>query len=144
VTEPTVWHRVDRMLARVRVHRRPLSLLIDGVVIALCWHATYLFRLGFERWWRDRPAYDVWVMLAVIAAYLSVFVIAGIPRGMWRFSGFGEVKRLTLACTASGLLCAVGVMMAQLTQVPRAVLALHPFVTLIGLCLVRACSYSMR
>jgi FlaA1/EpsC-like NDP-sugar epimerase len=137
VTEPTVWHRVDRMLARVRVHRRPLSLLIDGVVIALCWHATYLFRLGFERWWRDRPAYDVWVMLAVIAAYLSVFVIAGIPRGMWRFSGFGEVKRLTLACTASGLLCAVGVMMAQLTQVPRAVLALHPFVTLIGLCLVR-------
>jgi FlaA1/EpsC-like NDP-sugar epimerase len=136
-TEPTVWHRVDHALARVRIHRRPLSLLIDGVVVALCWNATYLFRLGFERWWRDRPAYDVWVMFAVIAAYLSVFVLAGIPRGMWRFSGFGEVKRLTLACAASGLLCAVGVMMAQLSQVPRAVLALHPFVTLIGLCLVR-------
>jgi FlaA1/EpsC-like NDP-sugar epimerase len=106
-------------------------------VIALCWHATYLFRLGFERWRYDRPAYDGWVLLAVIAAYLSVFMLAGIPRGMWRFSGFGEVKRLTLACAASGLLCAVGVMMAQLSQVPRAVLALHPFVTLIGLCLVR-------
>ncbi|MEO8755952.1 MAG: nucleoside-diphosphate sugar epimerase/dehydratase, partial [Casimicrobiaceae bacterium] len=50
---------------------------------------------------------------------------------------FGEVKRLTLACLASGLLCAVAVLMAQLTQVPRAVLALHPFVSLIGLCMVR-------
>ena len=134
---PSVWHRLDRALARVRPHRRPLSLAIDGAVIALCWNATYLFRLGFERWLHARPGYDGWVMLAVVAVYLGVFALAGIPRGMWRFSGFGEIKRLTLACIASGLLCAVAVLMAQLTQVPRAVLALHPFVTLIGLCMVR-------
>jgi len=66
-----------------------------------------------------------------------VFVIGGIPRGMWRFSGFGEVKRLTIACMVSGALCAVVVLMAQLVQVPRAVLALHPFIALIGLCMVR-------
>ena len=136
-SSPTVWHRLDRALARVRPHRRPLSLAIDALVIALAWNATYLFRLGFERWWSARPAYDVWVMLAVVAVYLGVFALAGIPRGMWRFSGFGEVKRLTLACLASGLLSAVAVLMAQLTQVPRAVLALHPFIALIGLCMVR-------
>ena len=141
MTDPTTplsfWHRLDRALARVRPHRRPLSLLVDGAVIALAWNATYLFRLGFERWLRARPEYDGWVLLGVVAVYLGVFVAAGIPRGMWRFSGFGEVKRLTLACVASGLLCAVFVLMVRLTQVPRAVLALHPFVTLIGLCLVR-------
>jgi FlaA1/EpsC-like NDP-sugar epimerase len=136
-TPPTVWHRLDRTLARVRMHRRPLSLLIDGLTIALCWNATYLFRLGFERWLGARPSYDVWVMLGVVAVYLGMFVLAGVPRGMWRFSGFGEVKRLTLACLASGLLCAVVVLMAQLTQVPRAVLALHPLISLIGLCMVR-------
>ncbi len=136
-TPPTIWHHLDRTLARVRVHRWPLSLLIDGSVVALSWNATYLFRLGFERWIHARPDYDVWVMLAVVAAYLGVFVMAGIPRGMWRFSGFGEVKRLTLACAAAGALCAVAVLMAQLTKVPRAVLALHPFITLIGLCMVR-------
>src|ERR1700712_2926300 len=133
----TLWHRLEAGLARIRAHRQPLSLAIDGVVIAICWNATYLFRLGFERWLHARPQYDVWVMLGVVAIYLVVFVIAGIPRGMWRFSGFGEIKRLTLACMASGLVCAVAVLMAQLTQVPRAVLALHPFVTLIGLCMVR-------
>ena len=136
-SQPSIWHRLDAFLARVRVHRRPLSLLIDGLVIALCWNATYLFRLGFERWLHARPSYDGWVLLGVVAAYLGVFAFAGIPRGMWRFSGFGEVKRLTLACLASGLLCAAVVLLAQLTQVPRAVLALHPFVTLIGLCMVR-------
>lgn len=134
---PTVWHRLDRTLARVRTHRQPLSLLIDGIVIALAWNATYLFRLGFERWLHARPSYDDWVLAGVVATYLVVFVIGGIPRGMWRFSGFGEVKRLTIACLVSGALCAVVVLMAQLVQVPRAVLALHPFIALIGLCMVR-------
>jgi FlaA1/EpsC-like NDP-sugar epimerase len=135
--ELSIWHRLDRLLARVRVHRRPLSLLIDGLVIAACWNATYLFRLGFERWLHARPGYDVWVMLGVVAAYLGVFMLSGIPRGMWRFSGFGEVRRLTLACIGSGLLCAAVVMALGLGQVPRAVLALHPLIALIGLCMVR-------
>ena len=134
---PTVWHHVDHALARVRQHRRPLSLLIDGIVIALAWNATYLFRLGFERWLHARPSYDGWVLIGVVVTYLVVFAIGGIPRGMWRFSGFGEVKRLTIACLISGALCAVVVLMAQLAQVPRAVLALHPFIALIGLCMVR-------
>ena len=46
----TIWHRLDRFLARLRPHREPLSLLIDGAVVAIAWNVTYLFRLGFERW----------------------------------------------------------------------------------------------
>lgn len=134
---PTVWHRLDRLLARVRPNRQPLSLLIDGVVIALCWNFTYLFRLGFERWWLARPDYDPAVMLAVVALYLAVFGLARIPQGMWRFSGFGEVKRLTVACAIAGLTAAVLVLMLQLRAIPRAVLALHPLVSLMGLCMVR-------
>jgi len=134
---PGFWHRLERGLARVRPHRQPLSLLIDGVVICLCWNFTYLFRLGFERWWTARPGYDLWVMAGVTAVYLLTFVAANIPRGMWRFSGFGEVKRLTLACAVAGLASAVMVLMLQLREVPRAVLALHPIVSLMGLCMVR-------
>lgn len=133
----TPWHRLDRWLARVRVHRRPLSLVIDAVVIAICWNSTYLFRLGFERWLSARPVYDGWVLLGVLAVYGVVFVAIGVPRGMWRFSGFGEVKRLTIGCLIAGLISAALIMMANLQQVPRAVLALHPFVTLIGLAMVR-------
>src|SRR3989442_2002152 len=137
MTQPSLWHQLERMLARIRPHRQPLSLVIDGVVISLCWNFTYLFRLGFERWWSARPSYDPWVMVGVIGVYLTSFALMRVPQGMWRFSGFGEIKRLTIACAAAGLVSAVIVLMLQLAQVPRAVLALHPVMALMGVSIVR-------
>jgi FlaA1/EpsC-like NDP-sugar epimerase len=136
------WQRVDNLLTRVRPHRRLVSLVIDGVAVAACWHITYLFRLGFERWNTARPAYDHWVMLGLVAIYLITLVAVGVPKGMWRFAGFGEIKRLALACAIAGLAGSVIVLMAQLREVPRAVLGLHPVVSLMGLCMVRM-SYRM-
>jgi FlaA1/EpsC-like NDP-sugar epimerase len=133
----TFWHHLDAFLARLRPHREPLSLVVDGLVVAACWNITYLFRLGFERWISARPTYDHWVMLGVVATYLAAFALARVPQSMWRFSGFGEVKRLTLACLAAGLLSAAVILLLQLTKVPRAVLALHPVVALMGVCIVR-------
>ncbi|WP_295640782.1 nucleoside-diphosphate sugar epimerase/dehydratase [uncultured Methylibium sp.] len=131
------WQRLDAFLTRLRPQRQPLSLAIDALVVAACWQFTYLFRLGFERWISARPAYDGWVLLGIVALYLAVFALLGVPRGMWRFSGFGEVKRLTIACTLAGALAAAVVMLAGLREVPRAVLALHPVITLMGLASVR-------
>ena len=131
------WHTLDTLLTRIRPHREPLALAIDAAVIAACWNITYLFRLGFERGWSARPSYDGWVLAGLLALYVAVFAALKVPKGMWRFSGFGEVQRLTFACAIAGLLGAVGVLMAQLVQVPRAVLALHPVVSLMGLAMVR-------
>ena len=134
---PTPWHRLDLFLARLRPYREPLALLADAIVIAFAWNVTYLFRLGFERGWSARPGYDGWVMLGIIAIYLAGFALMKVPQGMWRFSGFGEVKRLTLACLSAGALAGAIVIALSLKQVPRAVLALHPFVALMGVCMVR-------
>ena len=106
-------------------------------MIVLAWNATYLFRLGFERWLKERPAYDPWVLLGVVAAYLVAFTLLKVPQSMWRFSGFGEVKKLTLGCLAAGLASAAAVMGLGLYGVPRAVLALHPFIALVAVCGVR-------
>jgi FlaA1/EpsC-like NDP-sugar epimerase len=131
------WQSLDAFLTRIRPKRQPLSLVIDGVVVVLTWQFTYLFRLGFERWWSARPSYDPYVLAGVVACYLVVFWVLQVPKGMWRFSGFGEVKRITLACLIAGAISAIVVLMAQLVQVPRAVLALHPFFTVIGCAGVR-------
>ena len=101
-TAPGIWHRLDLFLARLRPHREPLSLVADALVIAACWNITYLFRLGFERWISARPPYDAWVLVGVVGAYLAAFALLRVPQSMWRFSGFGEVKRLTLACALAG------------------------------------------
>lgn len=134
---PSVWHWLDARLSRVRPHRERLALLIDAAVIAVCWQFTYLFRLGFERWVSARPGYDAWVLLGIVGLYVAVFLLLRVPRGMWRFSGFGEIKRLTIACMLAGALAAGAVMWAELRAIPRAVLALHPVVTLMGLASVR-------
>ncbi len=134
---PTVWHKLDLFLARLRPHREPLSLAIDAAVVAACWNITYLFRLGFERWISARPSYDGWVLAGVVLAYAAASLCFKVPQSMWRFSGFAEIKRITLACLVAGGVAAAAVMALGLTQVPRAVLALHPVVTLMGLALVR-------
>ncbi len=136
------WQRLDLLLARLRRRREPLTLLVDLLVVVLCWNATYLFRLGFERWFSARAGYDVWVMLGVLVVYAAAFVAWRVPKGLWRFSGFGEVQRFAIACAVAGTVSAVVVMSLGLVKIPRAVLALHPVVTLMGLALVRL-SYRM-
>ena len=131
------WQRVDLFLARLRPHREPLSLAIDAAVVAACWNITYLFRLGFERWISARPSYDGWVLLGVVAVYALASLLFKVPQSMWRFSGFGEIKRLTLACALAGLAAAAVIIGLGLGKVPRAVLALHPVVALMGLAVVR-------
>ena len=131
------WQRLDQALTRWRRHRQGLSLLIDAVVVATGWQLTYLFRLGFERWWSARPSYDPLVLVGVVLIYIAAFKLLGVPRSLWRFSGFGEVKRLALACAAAGGLAAAIVRLAGWAEVPRAVLGLHPLLTLMGLCAVR-------
>ncbi|MFO1326914.1 MAG: nucleoside-diphosphate sugar epimerase/dehydratase [Rubrivivax sp.] len=131
------WHRVDALLAAARPHRVPLSLLIDAAVVVACWNITYLFRLGFERWLSARPGYDGYVLAGVVLAYLAALSALRLPQSLWRFSGFGEVKRITLASLGAGVLSALVIMGLGLKAVPRAVLALHPVVTLMGLCVVR-------
>ena len=133
----TPWHRLDLFLARLRPYREPLSLAADALVVVVAWNVTYLFRLGFERWLSARPHYDGWVLLGVVAAYLTAFAALRVPQSMWRFSGFGEVKRLTGACALAGTVSAVAVMSLGLAKVPRAVLALHPVVVLMGACVLR-------
>lgn len=131
------WQFLDTQLTRLRPHREPLSLALDALVVAIAWQATYLFRLGFERWFSARPGYDGWVLLGLVALYAAVFKGLGVPKGMWRFSGFDEVKRLAVACLLAGLIGATLVLMAHLRAVPRAVLALHPLFTLMLLAMMR-------
>src|SRR5262249_34028230 len=98
MNDPRLWSRIDRAMSSLHPQRRWAALAVDALVILACWQVTYLFRLGFERWQPGRPWYDDYVALGVCATYLVCMALAGVPRSLWRFFGFDDFRRLTVAC----------------------------------------------
>lgn len=131
------WTWVDQQMSSLNPKRRGVARAADALTILACWHVTYLFRLGFERWQPGRPQYDDLVSVGVVLAYLFFMRLTGATRGLWRFFGFDDFKRLTVACVLAGLTSAVIVLMMHLAGVARAVLLLHPLFTLLALSVVR-------
>lgn len=132
-----LWSRLDQAMSKVHPRNRAVATAADALVVLIAWHATYLFRLGFERWQPGRPWYDDFVSFGVVVAYLVSLAVTGVPRGLWRFFGFDDFRRIAAACVIAGLVLAVAILMAQLVAVPRAVLLLHPLFCVAGLCLTR-------
>ena len=138
IEHPRFWSRLALLMERQASRRtRWLAVGVDALVVLACWHLTYLFRLGVERWQPGRPWYDDLVSVGVVLAYLAALQVAGVRRALWRFFAFDDMRRIVLACLAAGLFSAVWVLMAQLVGVARAVLVLHPVFTMVGLVLVR-------
>ncbi|MGZ5277842.1 MAG: sugar transferase [Caldimonas sp.] len=137
MNDSKLWGRLDAAMSAVHPRNRAVATLADALAILVCWQATYLFRLGFERWQPGRPWYDDYVSFGVVAVYLVFLAITGVPRGLWRFFGFDDFRRIAAACVMAGLVSAVVILMAQLTGVARAVLLLHPLFCVVALSLTR-------
>lgn len=137
MADSKIWSRLDRVMSDLQPRRRLMAGVVDGLTVLACWHLTYLFRLGFERWQPGRPSYDDAVSVGVVATYLVFLALTGASRGMWRYFGFDDLKRITTACLMAGLLCAAAVLMAKLSGVARAVLLLHPLFCIVALSIVR-------
>ncbi len=137
MTDSKLWSRLDRGMSSLHPQRLLFAGLTDAVTVLVCWHITYLFRLGFERYQPGRPWYDDYVSFAAVAVYVACLALTGAQRGIWRFFGFDDLKRITVACVLAGMVTAVGVLMAQLTGVARAVLLLHPLFCIAALGITR-------
>ena len=137
MTDNKLWSRLDRAMSELHPRRRLMAAVVDGLTVLACWHITYLFRLGFERWQPGRPSYDDAVSLSVVGVYLLLLTLTGAARGMWRYFGFDDLKRITSACLIAGAVAAAAVLSAGLSGVARAVLLLHPLFCIAALSIVR-------
>jgi lipopolysaccharide/colanic/teichoic acid biosynthesis glycosyltransferase len=137
MSNPRFWKTIEGWLETTGPATRWLAVVADAAVVLACWHVTYLFRLGFERWQPGRPWYDDYVSFGVVAAYLSCLWLFGVRGTLWRFFAFDDFRRIVIACVVAGTASAVAVLMAQLVGVARAVLVLHPVFTIVALALAR-------
>ena len=131
------WAWLQGRMENKRPYDGMLAMAADALVVLACWHLTYLFRLGVERWQPGRPWYDDWVSLGVVAAYLLAMQMMGVRRALWRYFAFDDMRRIVVACLLAGVFSAAWVQLAQLAGVARAVLVLHPFFAATGLVLLR-------
>lgn len=137
MNDSKVWSRLDSVMSSMHSRRRLFAVLSDAATVLACWHITYLFRLGFERYEPGRPWYDDYVSFGVVAVYVACLGVAGVGRSIWRYFGFDDLKRILVGCLLAGVISAAAVSMAQLVGVARAVLVLHPVFCIAGLSLVR-------
>lgn len=137
ITDVRFWTGVEQRLSTLGRWNRLRAVCADAVLVLLCWHLTYLFRLGFEGWQPGRPAYDDYVLAGVVATYLICLGLVGIYRSLWRFFGFDDFRRLVVGALLGGLVSAFWIQMAQLTAVPRAVLVLHPVFSILAFAIAR-------
>lgn len=128
-----LWTRIDRWMSAPHRHRNLLAIAYDGCVVLACWHLTYLFRLGFERWQPGRPWYDDMVSVGIVSVYLVSIQLHGVRRALWRYFSFDDFRRLVWACAWAGLVSACAVLLAGLVGVSRAVLVLHPLFAVLAL-----------
>ena len=131
------WGRVEARLQQDSPVNRVLAMAADGLMVLACWHLTYLFRLGVERWQPARAWYDDLVSVGVVLAYLLALQLLGARQALWRYFAFEDMRRIFLACLVAGAFSAVWIRMAELEKVARAVLVLHPVFAALGLILLR-------
>lgn len=137
MSNPAVWKLAVRALSGTDRWRLPAALVFDAAVVAWCWHAAYLFRMGWERWQPARPEYDDAVLATVLVAELGCLWALGFYRMPWRFFGFRELTRLTGTFVVVGALLALAVMGLGLVGVARSVLILHPMFCILALGVAR-------
>jgi hypothetical protein len=130
---PQAWKFAVRALSGTGGWRVAAAVAFDAAVVAWCWHAAYLFRMGWERWQPARPEYDDAVLAGVLVAELGCLWALGFYRMPWRFFGFRELTRLTGTFAVVGALLALAVMGLGLVGVARSVLILHPMFCILAL-----------
>ncbi|MEN3275976.1 MAG: UDP-N-acetylglucosamine 4,6-dehydratase [Massilia sp.] len=125
---------IGNLLLRLpRIAKRALALLVDVVFcVASVWVA---FGMRFESWeFMTEPQQRA--VFAAIGLAVPIYIVSGLYRAIFRFSGTAALMTLVKACTAMGLFYALLFTVLGLPGVPRGVGIIVPlllFVTTGGI-----------
>ena len=105
--------------------KRTLVLLHDFAAVGLCWLLAYWLRynLGVPG---DLLGGALHTLPLVFVIYMPACWLFGLYRGIWRYAGMMDLRRIIMAVAAAAVVVAAAIYMFRLGPVPRSVLILHP------------------
>ena len=111
--------------------RRIIAITHDFVAAIMAWWLAYLFRFNF-----DVPLGHMVVLkqtlLWVIPIQITVFLIYGLYRGIWRYASLPDLRRILLAVlTATAVVIMILFLLQIPVGVPRSILLLNPMLLLL-------------
>ena len=114
-----------------------LQIATDAVLVTLAWWVAFWLRFNLdvpaefeELAWRSLP----WAL----SSYAAGWVLTGLHRQVWRYTGLPELRQIALAVLLSSALAATMILMLRYASFPRSVMVLHPLVVVVMLAGVRA------
>jgi len=88
--------------------RRIFEILLDTVLVALAYYSAYLLRFD-----GDPPGEQIAIFIRTLPPLVAIqiwsFLIGGVYKGIWRYSGVNELARLALAVFAGSSVSGVAV-----------------------------------
>ncbi len=119
-----------------------LQIAADVILVMVAWATAFWLRFNLDipaefqdLAWHSLP----WVMVAYAAGWL----LTGMHRQVWRYTGLPELRQIALAVLLSAALTATMILMLRYASFPRSVMVLHPLVVVVMLVAVRAVSRSL-
>ena len=129
------------VLANFSHRRRIFEILLDTVLVALAYYTAYLLRFD-----GDMPAEQIAIFIRTLPLMLAIqivsFLVGGVYKGIWRYSGFDELIRIAGSIGAGSLVSGMIVLLFYNFHGPsRAVFILNG---LLALLFVGASRFSFR
>jgi UDP-GlcNAc:undecaprenyl-phosphate GlcNAc-1-phosphate transferase len=98
-------HTLLTALVEFSYKRRMFEVLLDVVLVALAYYGAYLLR-----WDADMPAQQPAVLVQtlplIIALQMLGFLVCGVYRGLWRYTGLDDLLVLAKAVLTGSAVCA--------------------------------------
>ncbi len=113
-----------------------LQIAADAALVMLAWWIAFWLRFNLEipaefedLAWRSLP----WAVLG----YTAGWILTGLHRQVWRYTGLPELRQIALAVLLSAALASAMILMLRYESFPRSVMVLHPLVVVVLLAAVR-------